>query len=285
MPKRKPRQPLPMGRKQKRSAVKPNPKNVKFVDRQIVPYYKGATGRNFASAYNEEIFQFELDPQSADFGYVAPVTDTQSKNTKVMLGVLYNRNSTPIMTQSFPRGKDLTPCFYTDKYRISFNDIVPDHADSAQGFLLRAHIVQVKIAPGKVPIDTSSWTNWSAGIEALANREIAQSNMTSDFLEFSKANRNLRIISTQDIRPNRNQMIRKVINTGGSGEIYSCPPPVCFTVKHQIPTWKQRFIATNLHPMLENMYVNVVVFTCDQLTLNTGTFKVEHSSKFYFKDS
>jgi hypothetical protein len=246
-------------------------------------YYKGATGRKYASANNVEIFQYSLEPQTADFGAVA-ATAVQSKNTKVFLGALYNRNTTAL--EQAVRGKDVTPTFYTDKYRVSFAGIVPDHADSAMGFILRMHVVQVRIAPGKVPVATDTLANWASGIEALVNREVASSNLTSDFLEFSHKNRQLKVISSQEIRPNRANMIRKNISTGGSGENYSCPPPMCYTIKHQIPTWKQKLNANGVTaPKLENMWIPCVVFTCDQLSTNTGTFKIEHSSKFYFKDA
>lgn len=279
---RRPRQPKKMGRKQRRSAVARNPKNVKFIDRQIVPY-KSAVGNKYAPAYNTEIFQYALAPQTANFAAVA-ATATQSKNTKVFLGALYNRNSTAL--EQAVRGDWICPKFYTDKYRISFEGIVPDVADSNQGFLLRMHVVQVKIAPNKVPVATDTQANWATGIEDLVNREVAQSNITADFLEFAKANRNIRVISTETIRPNRNQMIRKNISTGTSGENYSCPPPVCRTVKHRIPQFKQKLNANgSVNPKLEQSYVNAVVFTCHQLTTNTGHFVIEHSSKFYFTDS
>lgn len=222
MPARKPRQPRKMARKQRRSAVARNPKNVKFIDRQIVPY-KSAVGNKYAPAYNTEIFQYTLAPQSADFGAVAEA-NYQSKNTKVFLGALYNRNTTQL--EQAVRGDWICPKFYTDKYRISFNDIVPDHADSEQGFLLRMHVVQVKIAPNKVPVATDTQANWATGIEDLVNREVSLSNITSDFLEFAHANRNIRVLSTETIRPNRNAMIRKNIQAGNVGENYSCPPPV-----------------------------------------------------------
>ncbi len=282
MPRRRPRQPLKMARRNKRSAVARNPKNVKFIDRQIVPY-KSAVGNKYAPAYNTEIFQYTLSPQSASFGANA-ASAIQSANTKVFLGALYNRNTT-VLEQAV-RGDWICPKFYTDKYRISFDGIVPDHADSNKGFLLRMHVVQVKIAPNKVPVATDTQANWSTEIEALVNREVAASNITADFLEFAKSNRNIRVIRTETIRPNRNAMIRKNLQVGTTGENYSCPPPVCRTVKHQIPQFKQKLNANgSVSPKLEQSYVNAVLFTCDQLSTNTGSFTIEHSSKFYFTDS
>lgn len=247
------------------------------------PKYKGAAGNLYAPAYNTEIFQYTLAPQSASFGAVAG-SAIQSANTKVFLGALYNRNTTAL--EQAVRGKDVCPKFYTDKYRISFDQIVPDHADSSQGFLLRMHVIQVKIAPNKVPVATDTQANWATGIEALVNRELAQSNITADYLEFARQNRNVRVISTEVIKPQRNHMIRKNISPGTTGENYSCPPPVCRTVKHQIPQFKQTLNANgSVNPKCEQMYVNCVVLTCSQLSTNTGSFTVEHSSKFYFTDS
>lgn len=283
MPQRRPRQPKKMARKYRRSAVAPNPKNIKFIDRQLVPY-KSAVGNIFKPAYNSENFQYSLPPQTANFGVVAAST-VQSKNTKVFLGALYNRNTTALEQNIM--GQYLCPKFYTDKYRISFDDIVADHADSAQGFKLRMHVIQIKIAPHKDPtVTTDSLANWSTTIEAMVNREVADSNLNSDYLDFSQRSRNMRIISTKDITPNRNGMIRKVISPSGSNEVYSAPPPVCLTVRHQIPQFKQKLSDNGqVNPMCEQMYVNCVLFTCDQLTSNTGTFKIEHSSKFYFTDN
>ena len=285
MPQRRPRQPKKMARKYRRSAVAPNPKNVKFIDRQIVPY-KSAVGNKYAPAYNTEIFQYTLAPQTADFNAVAAVAGVQSANTKVFLGALYNRNTTQL--EQAVRGDWICPKFYTDKYRIGFEGIIPDVADSNQGFLLRMHVLQVKIAPNKVPVATDTQANWATAIEALVNREVALSNITADHLEFAKANRNIRVIRSEVIRPNRNAMIRKNISASptGAGENYSCPPPVCKTVRHQIPQFKQKLNANgSVNPKLEQSYVNAVVFTCHQLTTNTGSFTIEHSSKFYFTDS
>ncbi len=279
---RRPRQPKKTARHTKRSSVARNPKNVKFIDRQMVPY-KSAVGNKYAPAYNTEIFQYTLAPQSANFAAVA-ASAIQSANTKVFLGALYNRNTTQL--EQAVRGDWICPKFYTDKYRINFDGIVQDHADSAAGFLLRMHVVQVKIAPNKVPVATDTQANWATEIEALVNREVASSNITADFLEFAKANRNIRVISTETIRPNRNQMIRKNLQVGTVGENYSCPPPVCKTVRHQIPQFKQKLNANgSVSPKLEQSYVNAVVFTCSQLSTNTGHFQIEHSSKFYFTDS
>jgi hypothetical protein len=248
------------------------------------PKYKGAAGNLYAPAYNTEIFQYTLAPQTANFATVAAVAGTQSANTKVFLGALYNRNTTPL--DQAIRGVDVCPKFYTDKYRISFEGIVPDVADSNQGFLLRMHVVQVKIAPNKVPVANDTQANWATGIEALVNREVALSNITADYLEFAKQNRNIRVISTEVIKPNRSQMIRKNISAGTAGENYSCPPPVCRTIKHQIPQFKQTLAARgSTAPKCEQMYVNAVIFTCHQLTANTGHFVIDHSSKFYFTDS
>lgn len=253
------------------------------------PKYKGAAGNKFQSAYNNEIFQYNLPPQSADFGAVAAVENVQSKNLKVFLGALYNRNTTATNIGSGNygiRGQFLTPRFYTDKYRVSFADIVPDHADSAAGFLLRMHVVQVKITPSKASVRTDSINNWAADIEALVNKELALSNIQSDHLEFARQNRNVKIIKTQLLKPSRNNTIRMSLQTGTTGENYSCPAPICLTVKHQIPQFKQRvgLESGEARPMLTDMYINAVCFECNNLTLDTGTFKIEHSSKFYYCD-
>ena len=65
MPTRRPRRPKKMARKYKRSAVARNPKNVKFIDRQLIPY-KSARGQYVPRAYNVETKIIDLPPQATN---------------------------------------------------------------------------------------------------------------------------------------------------------------------------------------------------------------------------
>jgi len=136
--------------------------------------------------------------------------------------------------------------------------------------------------------DTSSYANWTSDIFDVVGTNLVNSNVDSDYLEFTQRNRNLKILKRSVIKPKRNQSIRKAIVTtqGGSGENYTAPPPVEFSVKHSIPLFKQRLPNTNetTHPIMNNCYIPFVAFMCEELTSNTGTITIEQSSRFWYTD-
>jgi hypothetical protein len=184
----------------------------------------------------------------------------------------------------------MTPCYINQKFRISFDKIVPDHADSEKGFNLRMHVVRLKVTPSKFGARVDSLANFSADVEANILLQLRNSNMTADFLEYSRKNRDIQILSTEHIKPNRNSAIRKVITTGTTDEIFSCPPPICKTVNHSIAKLKTRvmpdaFISPSADQFPANLWVPLVAFTCEELSLQTGTITIEHASRTYYQDA
>ena len=241
--------------------------------------YPSARGNMVPLAYNVETLIADLPPQTSAFGVVAQ-DDNTPKNTKVYLPAMWERN-----TSDHPiNGSWMTPCYINQKFRISFNNMVANHADSAKGFILRMHTVSLKITPSKFGARTTSLANFAADCEAQVLLQLRNSSMNSDFLEYSTRNRDIQIISTQEIRPSRDRSIVKQSVDDGTNEIFSAPPPVCKTVNHRVAKLKTRVgtITNNKLPL--NLWVPCVVFTCDQLTANTGTFTIEQSSRTYYQD-
>ena len=255
--------------------------------------YKSARGKITPAAYNVEVQHWELKSYSTNFRDNA-ATSAKPKNTLVLLPCLSNNQVLVDDTSPAANGNWLTPKFLTSKLRISFQDIVPDHADSAQGFKLRVHIGQLRMSAFKAQEPANSYASpdlWLDAVSDLVKQNLVDSNLTSDFMDYAQRNRNIQILSSWLVKPNRNASIRQAITPGAaSGENYTAPPPVCYNIKHRIPTFKTRINSTvgptvdNNGQCLDNLFIPFIALTCDQLTSNTGTFQVEHSSRFYFTD-
>ena len=212
MAKRRPRQPRAKARHTRRAAVAKNPK--KF---QVVPY-RSARGQAFPMAYNVETHHAELTPQTSAFGVVAEDANTP-KNTKVYLPAMWERNSSLWDIN----GSWMTPVYINQKFRISFNNVIATHADSAKGFILPMHVVKLKITPSKFAARTDSLANFAADCEAQVLLQLRNSQMNSDFLEYSTKNRDIQIVSTQEIKPSRDRSIVKQSTFNDPNEVYSAP--------------------------------------------------------------
>ena len=184
--------------------------------------YKSSKGLVAPRAYNVEVQQRHLNTQSGRLEAQA-ASATLPKNTFIAMPCMFNANDSHLATSV--RGVWLTPKWLTSKFRVSFDKIVPDHADSAKGFTL--HMIQgvVKTTGEKSGADTSSYANWTSDIFDVVGTNLVDSDFDSDYLEFTKANRNLKILKRSVIRPKRNQSIRKAIVSATSGENYTAPPP------------------------------------------------------------
>ena len=280
----KPRQPRRTRRAKNNRGRKPqkNPKSVKFVDRQLVPY-KSSRGLVAPRAYNVEVYQRDLAPQLTNFGDNA-ATATLPKNTSLHMPCMFNASDSD--TSESVNGKWLTPKWLKSKFRISFDRIIPDHADSAKGFNLWMIQGVIKTTGDKSGSDSSSYANWTADILNVVGKNLVDSDFDSDYLEFTRKNRNVKIIKKRLIRPKRNQSVRQAIIASTDGESYTAPPPMCLSVNHELPNFKQYTITNNdeTRPIMNNCYIPFVAFMCNELTRDTGTFTIEQSSRFYYND-
>lgn len=247
--------------------------------------YKSSKGLVAPRAYNVEVVQRNLLPQLTNFSDNAATT-TLPKNTSIHMPCMFNANDSDVVPAV--HGSWICPKWLTSKFRISFDKIVPDHADSAKGFNLWMIQGVVKTTGYKSGADTSNYTNWTADILTVVGKELVDSDFDSDYLEYTRANRNIKVVKKQLIKPKRDQSIRKAIMSATGGEAYTAPPPVCLSVNHELPNFKQRVVegavGVSQTPQMNNSYIPFVAFMCDELTRNTGSITIEQSSRFYFTD-
>lgn len=244
--------------------------------------YKSSRGKTAPYAYNVEVLQRDLAPQLTQFTN-NDATASIPENFQLHMPCMFNsQDSNP---DPFPNGNWLTPKWLKSKFRISFDKIVADHADSAKGFNLWMVQGVIKSTGEKSGADTSSYANWTADILTMVGKQCLESDMTANYLDFTKKNRNIRIIQKRLIKGNRNGTLRKAIIASDDGENYTAPSPVCLSINHALPNFKQRLASGHNEPTIMNQsYVPFVAFYCDELTRNTGSFTIEQSSRFYYTD-
>ena len=247
--------------------------------------YKSSRGKVVPYAYNVEVHQRTLSPQSTVFGQ-NDATASIPANFQLHMPCMFNAADGIVA-----RNPDswLTPKWLKSKFRISFDNIVADHADSRKGFNLWMIQGVVKSTGEKSGADTTQdYSDWCADIKAMVGKQCLESDMTANYLDFTKKNRNIRIIQKKLIRPSRNSTVRKAVLATTDGESYTAPSPVCLSINHALPNFKQRTTTADqgslLKPILNQSYVPFVAFYCNELTRDTGSFTIEQSSRFYYTD-
>jgi len=245
--------------------------------------YKSSRGKVVPYAYNVEVLQRNLDPQSTDFGHNDATVNIPA-NFQLHMPCMFNAEDDPTAPVA---GTWLTPKWLKSKFRISFDEIKSDHDDSKKGFNLWMIQGVVKTTGDKSGADTSSYAQWTADIKTMVGKQCLDSDMSSNYLEFTKKNRNIRIIQKKLIRGNRNGTLRKAVLATADGESYTAPSPVCLSINHALPNFKQRITdltSTHTHPIMNQSYVPFVAFYCNELTRDNGNFVIEQSSRFYYSD-
>lgn len=248
--------------------------------------YPSARGNYVPRAYNVETKIIELPVQTEALTYDAG-TVTNPSNSLVVLPATWDpQTSLQVANVNVHDGVWATPCYINQKFRITMDKIVPDHADSDQGFTLKMIVGRLKITPDKFGARTTSFASYCADCLAQVKKELAESDMNSTFMEYSKRNRNIEIFSNKRIVPNRNGMIRKTIGQGSTGENYSAPPPIERSVNHRVAKLKTRVARAGdgEHTLFNNLWIPFTLFQCPELSANTGHIQVEQVSRLYFQD-
>ena len=271
----------PVGRRppaKKRKFIKKKPR---FVPRKPI-------------AMGVETYQFRLGSQSATLTSNSSSADNGPKNSLICLPAGFNSATTCVDSngESYTvQGNFIKPVYaYTMKCKVDFSGIV-HHADNVSGLNLRCHHGLVKVTANSETV--AGWSNQSsfqAAILALIKEHLYESSISSDYLEYTKKNRHIKVNGSFDVVPDRRRMIRMdMLETAGTGKLNSVntPPPKCFTINLPTPKMKTRVAKTGdsaKFPILENLWLPWVLFTCDQLTSNSGHFNVHYSSRMYFTD-
>ena len=184
--------------------------------------YKSSRGLVVPRAYNVEVLQRDLTPQTTQFGQNDATTSIPA-NFQLHMPCMFNEDDED--TNSPVTGSWITPKWLKSKFRISFDNIVADHADSRKGFNLWMIQGVIKSTGEKSGANTASYAAWCADIKTMVGKQCLDSDMTANYLDFTKKNRNIRIVQKRLIKPNRNQSVRQAIFASTDGESYSAPPP------------------------------------------------------------
>jgi hypothetical protein len=238
-----------------------------------------------------ECYQVRLAEQSATLSQNAGSALLGPKNSEIIFDAWRHASHTITDSSGAPYVIDgnWVKCVYSsvNKFRVSFDDI-SFHADNQAGLNLRCHQGVMMITPAKFSASLSTQVDWVAAIEVELRKQLYNSDMCSDFLDYAQKNRNIKITKTFNVRPNRNHMIRVDEEIGTTHmKQFNSPPPVTFTVNHSVPKMKTRMgytSDTNPVPVPENLWVPFTCFTCEQLTSNSGHFNISYSSRSYFTD-
>ncbi len=238
---------------------------------------------------NAECKHVTLGEQTATLQVLAGSANNGPDNSILIFPAMFDRN-TPV----FERGVDaekflgswVTPAYpLNHKIELSFNDLVSSHADSAQGFNIDMYVLKVKISGNKADLTTASFATWAASVSALCKREIWEANFDSDFLVYSQKSKTVQVVSKWRVSTSQNQKY-SVPNTDGT---QITAPPKRYTVNHMTPQpgHKQRItMADNGNDgLLNDCWLPLVMYTCAELTANTGSVAIRHGSRFYFRDT
>jgi hypothetical protein len=185
--------------------------------------YPSARGNYVPKAYNVETKIIELPKQTELLTYDAGSAVNPTNSLVVLPATWDSQTSLQVTNVNVHDGNWATPCYINQKFRITFDKIVADNADSAQGFTLKMIVGRLKVTPDKFGARITTFAAYCADCLAQVKKELAESDMNSTFMEYSKRNRNIEIFSNKRVVPNRNGMIRQAVNPGTVGENYSAP--------------------------------------------------------------
>jgi hypothetical protein len=242
-------------------------------------------------ALGVECYQIRLAAQSTTLSQNAGSALLGPKNSTIMLSGMFHASHTVTDSSGAPYVIDGNWMKFvygnTSKVRITFNNIA-FHADNKQGLNLRFHHGLLKVTPDKFNATLTTQADWVAAIEVELRKQLYESDMCADFLDYSLKNRNIKLLNSFDVKPNRNHMIRKDEEMGTDHiKDFSSPPPVTFKINHPTPQMKTRVAYTadtNPVPVPHNLWVPFMVASCSQMTSNSGSFNIEYTSRSYFTD-
>lgn len=268
----------PVSRKPKGKYVKK--KKVKMVPRKPI-------------AYSAEVFQLRLGEINQSLAVLSGSSSNGPKNSVILLPAGIHHGTTCTTSEGITHNLHsnwLKPVYqFSSKCRLDFSGLA-DHADTYKGLKFRVMYGVMKIAPDKYNATVSSLSGFEAAVLAELKKELYESEISSDYLEYTRKNRNIRIDGKFDVKPNL--MASPSLNhVGVTATTPTYAPVRCFTIRHPVPKMKCR-VSTLTHgvspqitqPLLNHLWTPWVLIMGDQLTANTGHVNVSHTSRMYFTD-
>ena len=269
---------------------KPPAKKRKFV-RKKKPMYKPKKPISLGT----EVYQMRLATQTDTISAHSGSESLGPKNSLIVLPSWFNSASTCVDSEGATytvQGNWVKPCYsFTSKLRISFANIA-NHADNKAGLNLRCYhgvlnLTENKLTDNSAPLSQAAFQTTCL---LACKEELFNSNLTADPLDYEKRNRNVRVLGSFDVVPDRRRMIRmdvKEDSTSGELESINVPPPKTYTIRHMCPKMKTRVEKAQDHsfPCPSNLWIPWVMIASPQLTTNSGHFDLEYSSRMYFTDN
>lgn len=243
-------------------------------------------------AYSAEVFQLRLGQVDQQLSVMAGSATNGPKNSVILIGAGIHHTTTCCTSEGATHNvlsNWIKPVYgWSSKCRLDFSGLA-EHADTYKGMKFRVMYGICKITPDKYNASTSSLSAFEASVLAELKKELYESEISSDYLEYTRKNRNIRIDGKFDVKPNLNSAPSEPHLTSMHNVIYA--PPKCFTIRHPIPKMKCR-VKTISHgtspvitqPVLDHVWTPWVLVMSDQLTANTGHVNVSHTSRMYFTD-
>lgn len=230
-----------------------------------------------------------LSPQSTDLRVLAGSAANGPKNSLVLLPQGFNAAS-QALTQGLTIGNYIgswiTPQYgINHKIELSFDGLVPTHADSKQGFNVEVYVCRVKISAAKAGIGEShNFAVFAQQCLDICQSELYESSFDADKLTYREMNRNVQVVAHW--RVNTSQDKKLAIQAGD----YMAAPPKNYSISHKtpVPGSKQRLTgSSDATPvgMLLDCHIPCVLLMCNELTANTGVINVRHASRMYFIDA
>lgn len=249
-----------------------------------------------------EVIKLTVPPQAA----VSLSNNTASavngpKNSQIFLSSLWSQHTTFKDSNDAdytPKGAWVKMVYGSkSKFRITFNTLA-HHTDNHGGLNLMCHhgICKVPMEKSNSGHSYATAAEFETAVLVLLKKELYNSGITSDFLNYEKQNRNIQIKNSFRIRPSRNDMLMQdgimttatVPSTTDTFKSAAFPPPRLITINHSVPKAKTKLArhqGQNYATLPVNLWIPFTLFTCEQLTANSGHYSIEYSSRSYFTDT
>lgn len=237
-----------------------------------------------AKKYNLEIKHITSSKTLGNFAANSE-SATNVKNSHLMVPVQCMSKIEQGLGQGKLIGEWICPKYCTLKYEIVASHIDPTYMPY---MAVWETIGWLKSTGSKANIALTNEATWASALKVEVMRELRDSEVTSDFLNFDQKNRNLHIVSHRRLKFNMD---------GKAAADYSAlsnlPDTVAPPIQRRInfnralPNNKTRLevLADSSGYVANDSFVPFILLTCNELDAHGSYFTVNHMSRFYYTDS
>ena len=200
-------------------------------------------------AYSAEVFQLRLGEVNQSLAVLSGSSSNGPKNSIILLPAGVHHGTTCTTSEGITHNIHsnwLKPVYgWSSKVRLDFSGLA-EHVDTFKGMKFRVIYGMCLIAPDKYNATTSSLSGFEAAVLSELKKELYESEISSDYLEYTRKNRNIRIDGKFDVKPNLNSAPARRFDDPAAHTTQSYAPPRCFTIRHPVPKMKCR-VSTLTH--------------------------------------